>query len=809
LLVLALALAVAHLALAADAEPPPCPVGVLKCPKRTEPFAMCKRNDLLDFFTPGLPTTGDRSSVAGDLSARKVEASDSNHYRMQGDVRLQKLDQLVQSDFLDYATDTTAYTASGHVRMQDRSILMSADHAHGTGTPSTTFLDNVRYQMLGSRGNGTAASANMTDPDHGTMTDGTYSTCDPDDRRWYLHGSKLEMDKVANEGYAHDVTLYYGDVPFFWFPYLSFPLSNDRESGFLFPHVGYSSHRGLVLGAPYYLNLAPNYDATLDPRISTERGAMLNGQFRYLDATDKAQIDFNYVPHDNQVDNELAKFAAAPPLPSNLYGPQSPLDLTHQRYALRIQDASAFSTNWSAAVDINRVSDKQYFQDYGDSLTTSATSLLGSSAYLNGRGEWWTASFGADSAQITQANLSDAFEPYQRLPRATFQGEHPLAGGLVWGINSEYVNFQKSSYDIAATTPGTFRRVDALEGQRLDAYPYLAWPIETAGYFIRPELGLRYTGYALGKVDGYAATNPGAPQFLNHSPSRSVPIFDLDAGLIFDRNANYFGGDFTQTLEPRLYYLRVPYRDQADLPLFDTQLPSFDFPSLFRSNNFVGADRQSNANNLTLAVTTRLIDNASGDQLLSASLGQIHYFDPQRVQLPGYPEVDYSGSDYVAEVDLRLNDRWELKWDQQYNPNSQVLDPQTQSLIDNLHHTDLSSIGIEHRFGTDGIVNFSYRFRRGLLEQVDTTALLPLNERWSLVGRYYYSLMDKRLLESFAGVEYDSCCVALRVVARRYINAIGQVHASNGLYFELEFKGLGNTGTRTGDFLRRAILGYE
>ncbi len=776
-------------------------------------YAMCKRNDLLDFFTPGLPTEGDRSTVASDLSARKVTAADSNHYHLEGDVRLQQLDALLQSDFLDYATDTSIYNAYGHVRAQDRGMLMSADSAHGTGTPHTTVLENVHYQLLNSRGNGTGTTANMTDPDYGTMTDGTFSTCDPDDRRWYLRGREMEMDKVLNKGYAHDVTLYYDDIPFFWFPYASFPLNEDRASGFLYPHVSYNSRRGLVLGAPYYFDLAPNYDATLDPRISTERGPMLNGQFRYLDATDKAQIDFTYVPHDGQVSTELAQYAAAPPLPVDLYGPESPLDLSPQRYALRIRDANVLSDNWVVVVNVDRVSDKAYLQDFGDSLTTSATALLSSSAYLMGRGLWWTASFGADSAQLTQASISDAFEPYQRLPRATFQGEHSLLGDLVWGINSEYVDFQRSAYQIATlpeTTPATYRQVESVEGQRLDAYPYLAYPIETAGYFIRPELGVRYTAYDLDNIASYTATNPGAPQYLNRTPSRSVPIFDLDAGLIFDRSLHFFGDDFTQTLEPRLYYLRVPYRNQDDLPIFDTQLPSFDFPSLFRSNSFVGADRQSNANNLTLAVTSRLIDDASGDQLLSASFGQIRYFEPQRVQLPGYPQIiDESGSDYVAEVDLRLNDRWELKWDQQYNPNPQTLDPTTLQLITDVDHTDLSSIELEHRFDGDGVINFAYRFRRGLLEQIDTTALLPLNERWSLVGRYYYSLMDKTLLETFAGAEYDSCCVALRVVARRYINAIGEVHPSTGLYVELEFKGLGNTGTRTGDFLRRAILGYE
>ncbi len=806
LLATTLALAIAQGALAQDVSPA-CPVGVLICPKpaRTNLFAMCKRNALLDFYTPGLPTEGDRSKVAADVSARKVESTDGSHYRLDGDVRMQRLDQLLRSDFLTYDTNTTAYTADGHVVMQDRSMVMSAASANGTDTPRTTHLKDIRYQVLQERGNGTAASADLSDAEHGKLLDGTFSTCDPDAREWYLHANELDMDKVANTGYAHGVSLYYKDVPFFWFPYLSFPLSNERQSGFLAPHIGYSSHRGLVLGAPYYLNLAPNYDATLEPRVSTERGAMLAGQFRFLDATDKAQLDFNFVPHDNEAADERAQYAATPPV---FQGPASPVDIPDRRYAFQIKDWSTFSENWGAAIDIARVSDKQYFQDYGDSLTASATALLGSSAYLNGRGSWWNASFGADASQITQVTLSNAAQPYMRLPRATFQGEHALLGGLVWGVNSEYVDFRRGPIDLVGPTPGNIRSLASLEGQRVDLYPYLAYPVETAGYFIRPELGLRYTAYDLNDLAAYNAAQPGTPVFTRTSPTRSTPIFDLDAGLVFERPLTLFGTALTQTLEPRLYYLRVPYRNQADLPIFDTQLPSFDFPSLFRSNNFVGADRQSNANNLTLALTSRLIDTSSGDELLSASIGQIHYFSPQRVQLPGVPEVDYSGSDIVGELDLRLNDRWELKWDQQYNPNSRILDPQTQMLVESLHHTDLSSISVQHRFGAEGTVNFSYSFRRGLLEQVDTSALVPLNANWSLVGRYYYSLMHSQLLEAFAGVQYDSCCVAMRVLVRRYINVIGQLKPSNGVYFELEFKGLGNTGSRTGNFLRRAILGY-
>ncbi len=792
----------------ANDEAVACPVGVLICPKRKIDFAGCKKNDMLDFFVPGLPTEGDRSQTPADVDAQHITSPDKTHYTLTGEVRIQRLDQLLRSDTLTVDEETTDYTADGHVRAQDRSMLLSGDHAKGTMTPSTTYLTDSRYQLIQQRGNGTAATVNETDPDHTKFTDATYSTCDVDEPQWHVHGSTMEMDHVEQRAYGHNVTMYYGNVPFFWFPYISISLNDDRETGFLTPTLGASSRKGLVIGAPYYLNLAPNYDATLEPIYSSERGAMLESQFRYIDWHDRLEIDATYTPNDMNVGEELRDIANAEATGETVL--QAPVDIPKQRYQIRIQDYNAFTfaSNWGAAVDISRVSDKQYFQDYGDTLTTSATSLLASSAYINGRGEWWSASIGGDSNQITQPLLSEAYLPYTRLPRGVFTGEKALLGDFTAGVNAEYVDFRKGPYDVL-NTENTFTQVTALEGQRLDLYPYIAYPIETAGYFLRPEFGVRYTTYDLSNIGGYNLSNPTSPQLTNNSPSRTVPIFSVDAGLMFDRDVNWFGNAFTQTLEPRVYYLRVPYRNQNDLPIFDTQLPTFDFPSLFRNNAFVGADRQSNANNVTLALTSRLIDTSSGDQLLSASLGQIHYFDPQRVQLPFVPEVDFSGSDYVAELDLRLNDRWDFKWDQQYNPNSKVIDPTTATLIDNLHHTDLAAWSVEHRFAGDGVFNVSYRYRRGLLEQVDSSALYPLNDRWALIGRYYYSLQDRQLLETFVGTQYDSCCVSTRVLVRRYINAIGQIKPNTGIYFEVEFKGLGGTGHRAENFLRRAILGYE
>ncbi len=256
---------------------------------------------------------------------------------------------------------------------------------------------------------------------------------------------------------------------------------------------------------------------------------------------------------------------------------------------------------------------------------------------------------------------------------------------------------------------------------------------------------------------------------------------------------NLFGHSYTQTLEPRAYYLYVPYRNQNNLPIFDTAPLTFDWWSLFSSNQYTGADRQVNANNLTLALSTRLIDS-SGIERFSAGIGQIRYFTPQRVQLPGYPVTYESGSAYVGMLSLGLSRNWSLQWTQQYDPSQ--------------HRTTVSTIAIQRRLDDDGVLNLAYRYRNGLLDQYDVSTLWPVDGSWSLVGRWDYSVRDHRTLEAFGGVEWDSCCVSVRGVVRRYVRDY-QGNMANAIMLEVVFKGIGGLGSRTGSFLSHAILGYQ
>lgn len=764
-----------------------CPLGAFQCPPRPANFTMCRPNALLEFYDPTLSRDATlRDTANTDVDAEHVDSSEQSLYKLSGNVRIERADQLLQSDRADYNDQTTDYDAQGNVRYQEAGQLLSADRIRGNTDASHGIADNVRYQMLDARGNGVAKRGEMLDAQHSHYTQVTYSTCDVGHHLWEVRAKDLKTDKTTGVGTARGATMRFANVPFLYLPYFTFPIDDRRKSGFLFPTIGSSNRSGLMLGVPYYLNLAPNYDATLEPRVYTQRGTLLAGEFRYLFPGSKGQLNFEYLPNDRGSSDDTVESTKG-----------------NDRWLLKYSDRTALVPGWSFATSINRTSDRNYLRDFGNDLYTSSIGTLSSNAYIYGGGNWWNASFGVDSYQNVDPYLPDTVVQYKRWPRATFNMDVPLTRWLEFGLDSEAVAFRKN---------------DVIEGKRADLSPYLAADFRGAAWFVKPKLAYRYTAYELDQsYQDYnyrsALTANQVSPFDKRSPSRSLPIASIDSGLIFDRSTSLFGKQYTQTLEPRLYYLYVPYRNQDNLPLFDTNLMSFDYWQLFSPNQFSGADRQMNANNLTAALTTRLLDD-SGVERLSASFGQIRYFTPQKVQLPNCsdgkqavpcPATDWSGSDYVAQLGVQLTDRWRLNSSYQWSPNTR--------------QTDLGALELQRRIGADGILNFSYRYRRTpgtelpLLEQYDASVVYPVSERWRLLGRWTYSVKDKRTVEALAGVEYDSCCVAVRVVGRHYVRSFNgntnQVGTNNALMFELEFKGLGSLNGQTEDLLRRGILGYQ
>lgn len=715
-------------------------------------WALCRPNAQFDFYRPDLPKDGVREESETELSAERFNVSEQESYLLEGGVEMRRADQFLRADTLRYDTQAETYEAEGSVHYQDRGMLLGAERASGTLAEDSNTLEGVRYQLLESRGNGRADKA-VVKGDTSTLRRVSYTTCDPGATGWELRASRVDLDQTKGVGTARNATLRLGPVPILYLPYASFPIDERRRTGFLFPSIGSSQDSGIDISAPYYINLAPNYDLTLNPRLLGRRGAMLGAEFRYLGSAHAGEISGTWLPNDDQTGDDRGSF--------------------------RVQHFGTLSPQWSVSANLNHVSDDRYFEDFGDSLAAASTSLLESTVGLYGRGRYWTASLSAQDWEITDPFLPDGFEPFQRLPRILFGYERPYDDWLVAGLRSEVVSFEHEERPSA---------------RRYDFHPYLAFPFERAAGYVRPEIGYRYTGYELDR--DYLAT------VASRSPSRGTPIASLDAGLFFERGTELFGKRLLQTLEPRLYYLRVPYEDQSDLPVLDTQELTFGFAQLFRNNRFTGADRQSDANQATIALTTRLLEEASGRERLSASLGQIRYFDSQRVQLPGVVVTDPAGSALVGDLDLVLSDRWRIGLSQQWDPEDEL--------------SDLSALRAQYRWRNAGVFNLAYRFRREAsgalanqvaLEQFDTSFVAPISERWRVVARWNYSLLDQSTLEAVAGFEWESCCLAARILGRHYVrNREGE--KNNGIYIELELKGLATLGRKSGELLERAILGY-
>ncbi|WP_108805721.1 LPS-assembly protein LptD, partial [Xanthomonas fragariae] len=650
-------------------------------------------------------------------------------------------------------------------------------------------VTNIRYQLVDRRGNGAAESVDLQGQ-VGQMHRSTYTTCDPAQPIWRVRAPEIDVDNEEGFGTARNAVLQIGKVPVLYFPWFKFPIDDRRQTGLLFPQFGLSGRNGFDYLQPIYLNLAPNYDATLLPRYMSKRGLMFGTEFRYLYEGGRGEITANYLPNDKLRDKD--------------------------RGSVFYSGYHNLNDHWQARSSISWVSDTRYVEDFTSRLNgMGSASSLQSTVGIYGTGETWTAGLMADRWQLTDYTLDEQALPYNRQPRAYFTWEKPL-GIFEAGVYAEAVRFtHDDSYFVQPPRGGNTNEDDGDDyvrtntrnkeygsGARLDIKPYISMPLSGAAWFVTPTVAWRYTAYQL---DSTLANT--APLTGDRSPSRSLPIASLDAGLYFDRETSVFGTNYLNTLEPRMYYLYVPYRDQNDLPVFDTRPFTFSYGQLFRDTRYTGADRQNDANQLTLAVTSRWLRQDDGREKLSLSAGQILYFNDSLVTINNSTNsaagseqpIAQGKSAWVADANYMINDRWSMGATYQWNPNSRK--------------EDLASLRTRYLLNNDGIINLAYRYRRNLingsdqLKQADFSFLYPINPTWSAVGRYYYSLLDRKPLEIIGGVQWDSCCLAVRALVRRFVrNRDGEL--DNSIQFEFVLKGLSSFGQNTDRTLRRAILGY-
>jgi LPS-assembly protein len=761
-------------------------------------WSMCPVEDAVPVFADAQPPTGaiaDRENQLTDIDGDTVEGIDGENVTISGGVTLRRGDQFLGTDNLEYHQDQGTYIATGNVRYQDSGMRIVADRLEGNQDTETHRIDNVRYQLTERRGNGGAERVDMVGP-KGRMMRSTYSTCPPSQRLWELRAARIDVDTDTGMGTARSATVHIGNVPVLYVPWVAFPIDDRRRTGLLYPNIGYSGRNGFDYTQPIYFNLAPNYDLTLEPRWMARRGVQLGGEFRYLTGTGRGVLEAEFLPSDN-----LTAHGRQDEIDSGI--PQDNWRKDN-RGSFRFTGVQNINRRWQARSRLQWISDPRWVEDDSSSLDGISSISLQSQIGLYGRGRHWNAAVSANYWVLSDYTQSETRLPYHRLPRAYFRWEQPFARSLVAGADTEAVRFTHTE---SAAKPG---------GSRLFLKPYVSLPFEGASWFVKPTFAWRHTGY---RLDGELADDIAvqrARQLLglpsnatpppdvvaslrDDSPDSSIPITSVDAGLYFDRDTLFRGERFLHTLEPRLFYLNAPYHDQSDMPLFDTRPLTFSWGQLFRDNRYSGADRQADANQLTMALTTRLIRESDGREKLSASVGQILYFEDSRTVVGREVPVEDGKSAWVADANYAINDRWTVGASYQWNPTSK--------------REDLASFRTRYLIGDDGIVNLSYRYRRNpvtqddLLEQGDLSFLYPLNPAWSLVGRYYYSFDERKLLEGIFGVQWESCCLAARLVARRYVrNRSGDMN--DAIQLEIELKGLGSAGPRTTDRLRRAILGY-
>ncbi|MCZ8131884.1 MAG: LPS assembly protein LptD [Steroidobacteraceae bacterium] len=669
-----------------------------------------------------------------EVSSEGAEVTDAGDAVLSGEVRVRQGDRQLTAQDARYDAARQAFVVQGSVEYRDPQIRLGGDTATWSTTGGGRF-GGAQFEIPGRAARGSAETITLTPEGDLGLDEVEYTTCPPGERDWFLRADRIDIDQSRARGTGRNVRLDFKGVPILYTPVISFPVGDARKTGFLFPTYGQSSRNGFELAAPWYWNVAPNYDATLTPGVMSKRGVTLDGEFRWLGPLTRGQFDAEWLPGDRLADQ----------------------DRSYLRLAHRWDVAPRLRFDLRAA----HASDGRYFEDFG--LGPEGTSVLfleriATATYLD---RHWRAIALVQEFQTIDRLIAPADRPYARAPQLAFRGRWGGTSGLGFEMRGEAVNFQR---DVGVT------------GARFDVEPTLRWAWRRPGAFFVPAVSFRATQYALDDVaDG-----------ADDAPRRTAPLATVDAGLVFERSA----GRRVQTLEPRLVYTYVPFREQSDLPLFDTGLPDLNLVQLFRPERYVGADRLGDANQLAAGATGRLIDADTGRELVAATVGQIRYFDTPRVRLPGEPPTTRESSDAFAQVTVSAFDRWNVQLAQQY-------DTQERRSVRSL-------VRVQYDFEGGRVANLGYRFRRGLLEQLEGSFAWPVSESWNLYGRHVYSLRDSSPIESLAGLEYRACCWRVRLVGSRYVSSrTGE--QDTGVSLQLELNGLSNVGTPADAFLRRPV----
>ena len=605
--------------------------------------------------------------------------------------------------------------------------------------------DIMAPQRVTTTGSGKAERVDFEGEGQYRFTNATYSTCPAGDNQdWYAQIADLKLDYDREVGDGQSAKVYFKGVPFLYTPIMSFSLNNQRKSGFLPATFGANSKIGVQYYQPYYWNIAPNMDATITSRLMTKRGLQLSGDLRYLDYYYSGTSRFEYLPNDA------------------LTG--------ESRYAYSVRHNQNLGNGFSGSLNLNGVSDATYFTDLSTRISSTSQVNLLRQGVLNYGASWWSSSLVLEKYQTLQIpNQPPVSTPYASLPRISLNAaRYDLPAKLAFNLQGEYVDFTHPTQ---------------VDGRRMMLYPQLSLPLQTAAFYITPKVGVHATTYSLQQQQ------PGTPDSFN----RTLPIFSVDSGVTFERDMQWKDSNFTQTLEPRLYYVYIPNRDQSKIPIFDTAQADFSFAQIFSENRYVGKDRIGDANQLTAAATSRLIDPETGVELVRGMLGQRYYFADQFVTLPGEAPRTTRKADLLAAVTGLVAPKTYIDTGWQYNANDA--------------RTERMNVMARYQPEIGKVLNAGYRYTRDQLDQVDISGQWPFSGGWTAVGRYNFSIRDNRVIEVVAGFEYNAGCWAVRGLLQR-LSTTAQSETTS-FFIQLELSGFSNIGSNPAEVLRRTVPGYS
>jgi LPS-assembly protein len=700
-----------------------------------------------------------------DIHSDRAELLHGESSNFRGMAELSRADQRLYGDFVTHNNQSGALNAQGNVIYREKGLSFSSDTAFLRLKTNQGVLRNAQFILETVPARGVARVTHLDSKTRSRYESVSYTTCPPGDQDWLLHADQARIDKETGRGVAKNAWLEFKGVPFLWTPFMSFPVDDRRQSGFLTPSIGVSKLSGLDIQVPYYFNLAPNYDLTLSSRILSKRGFLLRGDFRYLTDYGKGRAIADILPYDALRNSTRGQFGWV--------------------------NDSVFAQNLRAHVDLHYVSDERYLYELGSLLNVFDRRNIRSWGSLDYRGEHYALSARSDYYQTVDPDIAAEDRPYYRLPQLLFKYDRGVFDtGLRFHADAEAVNFVHSS---------------KVDGERVNLRPRISYPWRVPAGYITPSLALQHTQYWLNLSNDQKAN-------FSDSFNRTAPIFSVDGGTYFERDFAWGNTPMQQTIEPRLFYLYVPKVKQPYKLNFDSAENDFNFYQLFRENRFSGGDRLADANQVTTALTSRLIDQSTGLERLSLSVGKIFYFRDREVSLKNDGTKSVGKSNIVAEVSSALTDAWSVRTTSQWNPNT--------------GNIDRGRIGIQYNNHNNELLNLGYRYRRdpfpndGIAQSVEQTGIdfrLPFAAGWHAIGGWSYSLRNQVTVAALLGVQRETCCWRFSLIGLRYLNGVlndngvnnVSVSSNNAVFFQLDLKGLASFGDDVEQFLARSLSGYR